>query len=502
MPNKILQKFKAYLVDLAHLKSAISVLNWDKEVYLPEKGNEPRAATLSYLAGELHQKFLSPEFKKLLESAKNETVKSAADPSLDAIIREVSRELEREEKLPLAFVKELARVTAEAHHIWVHARKKSDFKIFLPQLQKVLDLKRKEANFLGFAKSPYDALLDLYEPYATTEEISILLQELKNFLVPFLEKIKQSSVLIDPKILKGNFAIEKQKAFGNLVLEKMGFNFGAGRLDISAHPFTIAHHPWDVRITTRYDEYNFFYSLSSTIHEAGHALYEQSLPAENFGTPLAESVSLGVHESQSRVWENIIGKGKPFWQYFYPLLQKEFPSPFSNISFEDFYRAINYVVPSLIRTESDEVTYNLHIILRFEIEKNLIEGAINAKDAPQIWNEKFKELFGISVPNDTCGILQDVHWSGGNFGYFPTYSLGNLYSAQFYNTAKQQLLNLENEISKGEFGLLRNWLKEKIHIHGKFYSADSLVQNVTGEKLNSKYFMDYLTKKYSAIYGL
>ncbi|MBI2515007.1 carboxypeptidase M32 [Candidatus Wolfebacteria bacterium] len=495
-------EFKEKLKELAHLKSAFSVLHWDKEVYMPAQGNKPRAETLAYLSGELHQKFLSSKFKKLLEASKDRMAKGELTPEESAIVREVRREFERESKMPLEFVKELTRVTAEAHWVWAEARKKSDFRIFLPYLKKIVELKRKEAEFAGFKNSPYDALLDVYEPCATAEEISVILEELKQFLVPFLKKIQTSSRQINPQILKGNFSIEKQKEFGKLVLEKMGFSFEAGRLDTSTHPFTIAHHPYDVRITSRYDKNNLFYSLSSTIHEAGHALYEQGLLAENFGTPLGESVSLGVHESQSRVWENIVAKNKPFWRYFYPILQQKFKEPFQKISIDDFYPALNSVQPGFIRTEADEITYNLHIILRFEIEKALIEGTIAVENLPLIWNEKVKELLGLEAPNDAMGVLQDVHWSGGGIGYFPTYTLGNLYSAQFYETAKRDVLNLEDEIAAGEFGHFRNWLRKKIHIHGKFYRASDLVYNITGEKLNSRYFIEYLKKKYGEIYEL
>lgn len=500
--NKIFDDFKNQLVELSHLKSALSVLHWDTAVYMPERGNVPRAATISHLAGELHEKFLSPKFKSSLNKVKSQMDAGKLTPEESAIVREVWREFEREEKLPVEFVKELTRVTSEARQVWAEARKKSDFKIFLPDLKKIVELKRKEANLVGFQNSPYDALLDTYEPYTSTEEITVVLEELKGFLAALLKKIQNSKVNINPNILKGDFDIEKQKTICKLVAEKMGFDFSRGRLDTSTHPFTISPHPYDVRITTRFKNDDLFYSLISTIHETGHALYEQGLLAENFGTPLSESVSLGIHESQSRIWENIVGKGRPFWIYFYPILQKEFPSIFSKITFDDFYQALNYVKPSFIRTEADEVTYNLHIILRFEIEKALIEGTIEAEDLPKIWNERVKELLGLDVPNDALGVLQDVHWSGGSIGYFPTYTLGNLYSAQFYKTAKRDILNLEDEIAKGELGHLRKWLRDKIHIHGKFYSADKLVLNVTGEKLTSRYFTEYLTKKYEEIYKL
>lgn len=500
--DKPLKTFKEKLQELAHLKMALSVMHWDQEVYMPPEGSAPRALALSYIAGELHEKFLSTQFKKILAELNEARSMGHLREKDAAVIREVSREFEREEKFPLKFVKELIQTTSEAHHVWIEARKKNDFKIFLPHLEKIIELKREEANLVGFKSSPYDALLDTYEPYATTEDIGIALEDMKNFLVPFIQKIKPSLMDMKPEILAGDFDIDKQDKFGKMVAEKIGFNFKAGRLDVSAHPFTIGHHPQDVRITTRYDRHNLFTSLGSIIHETGHALYEQGQLVENFGTPLGESVSLGIHESQSRVWENLVGKSRPFWQYFYPLLKIEFTPHFDSIRLEDFYRAINCVRPSLIRTESDEVTYNLHIILRFEIEKALIEGDMAAEDLPQIWNEKTKSLLGIDVPSDSMGVLQDVHWSGGMFGYFPTYTLGNLYSAQFYAAAKRDILSLEEEIAAGEFGHFRNWLRGKIHIHGKLYTASELCMRATGEKLNGKYFIDYIKNKYGDIYGI
>jgi carboxypeptidase Taq len=500
--DKLFNEFKEKLAELAHLNSAFAVLYWDSEVYMPEGGSKTRAQTVSQLAGLIHEKFLAPEFKKILAQLKSQLDENKLEPSEAAIVREVWREFKMEEKLPLEFVKELARITSEAHHIWAEARKKSDFKKFEPQLAKIVELKRKQANFLGFKNSPYDALLDIFEPYSDVEEISLVLNDLKKFSVPFVEKIKKSKIKPEPDILKGDFELKKQGEFNKKVAGLIGFDFKAGRIDPSTHPFTINFHPKDVRFTTRYKKDDLFYSLFSTIHETGHALYEQGILAENFGTPLAESVSLGIHESQSRVWENIVCRGRHFWKYFYPVLKKEFPEPFSKINAEEFYKAINVIRPSLIRTEADEVTYNLHIILRFEIEKELIEGSIEVADLPKIWNAKIKEYFGIDVPDDTQGVLQDVHWSSGLFGYFPTYTLGNLYSAQFYNAAKRDIANLEEQISSGKFGIFKEWLRKNIHIHGKLYKAPDLARNITGEELNSKHFIDYINRKYSEIYQL
>jgi carboxypeptidase Taq len=469
---------------------------------MPSKGAALRAAAISNLAGILHEKFVSKEFAGFLGKAKELLDGEKLNDEETAIVRELWREHERQRKLPVAFVRKMAEASSVGHNIWIKAREKSDFKIFLPQLKKIVNLKRQEAKLVGYKKSPYDALLDTYEPYATSDEISIVLEELKVFLVPFLEKIRESRIRTNPKILEGNYPIEGQKKFNCEVAKKMGFDFEAGRLDTSVHPFSTGFHPNDVRMTTRYREKDLFDSLFGVIHETGHALYEQGLDASNFGTPLGESISLGIHESQSRMWENMVGRSRSFWKYFFPKLQKKFPQPFANLEFEEVYRAINNVEPSLIRVEADEVTYNLHIILRFEIEKELVEGSIEVEDLPKIWNSKTKEYLGLDVKKDSDGVLQDVHWSGGGIGYFPTYALGNLYAAQFYDQAKKEIINLEKEIEVGNFSHLREWLRQKIHIHGKMFTADGLVREVTGEPLTSRYFIDYLKEKYGEIYGM
>ncbi|HLJ24731.1 MAG TPA: carboxypeptidase M32 [Candidatus Acidoferrales bacterium] len=296
--------------------------------------------------------------------------------------------------------------------------------------------------------------------------------------------------------------MERQKIFAQAAGAAIGFDFDAGRLDETTHPFCSGHGPGDCRITTRYNEHHFNEAFFGVLHESGHGIYDQGLPHEHFGTPLGSATSLGIHESQSRLWENMVGKSRPFWIYFYPLLQKEFPSPLQNVPLETFYRSLNSVEPSFIRVEADEVTYNLHVILRFEIERALIEGDIAVGDLPNIWNSKMKELLMLDVPSDSLGVLQDVHWSGGMIGYFPTYSLGNLYSAQFFAAARRDLPKLDDEMARGEFGSLLKWLREKIHVHGKFYSAQELAKNATGEPLNSKYFAEYITRKFGEIYEL
>lgn len=502
MAIKQVEKLRERLVEIAYLGSVVAVLNWDRETNMPPKGADARALGVSYLSAVVHDKFIKIDEDGLLTGLKKQLDADVLPKEDAVIVRETWRSYEREKKLPENFVKELAETTSRAQVVWANARAKSDFKIFLPWLEKVIALKKKEAEFAGYKHSPYDALLDYHEPAMTVRKTEEVLNELKNFLVPFIAKIKNSKIKIKPEITKGKFPIEKQIAFNRKIAQKIGFDFESGRIDQSAHPFSISFHPSDARITTRYDEKNIMYSVSSTIHETGHALYEQGLPANHFGTPLAESVSYGIHESQSRLWENMIGKSFGFWRYFYPALKKDFPKPFKNIPLRQFYESINCVRPSLIRTDADEATYNLHIILRFEIEKEILENKIDVKDLPKIWNQKMKDYLGIKPPNDKMGILQDVHWSMGGIGYFPTYSLGNLYAAQFYNKMSKDIGDIDRQISLGRFGDIKNWLRKNIHSVGKTYTASELAQKVTGEELNSRYFSEYLEKKYGEIYKI
>ncbi len=504
MKKKPIDELKNRLTEITHLGSTIAVLNWDQQVFMPAKGAEMRAKTIAHLSGLYHMTLIAIDSDGLLTNLKSDLdlERKQFSPKDRVIISETWRSFEREKKLPEAFVKELSQTVAEAHTVWVEAKNSNNFKLFQPWLEKIVALKRKEAKYVGYEESPYDALIDLYEPGMTADRAAVILNDLKDFLIPFIEKIKKSKVKLNPKKIQGKFPIQKQKELNELIAKQIGFDLTAGRIDESAHPFTINFNALDVRFTTKYSEENIMQALGATIHEAGHGMYEQGLPSEYFGTPLSESISLGIHESQSRFWENMVGKSKEFWHYFYPKLKKEFPQPFSKISADEFYLNINTVQPSLIRIESDEVTYNIHIIIRFEIEKDLIEGSIEVADVPKIWKTKMKEYLGITVPNDRQGALQDVHWSTGAFGYFPTYTFGNLYSGQFTAQMMKDIPDMKKQIAKGKFDEILNWLRKNIHQHGKMYTAGSLVRAVTGEPLDSKYFIEYLKEKFFAIYKL
>ncbi|HEY4500342.1 MAG TPA: carboxypeptidase M32 [Candidatus Paceibacterota bacterium] len=500
--KKEIEELKKRLHEISHLGSISALAAWDQEVNMPPKGTDARAVSISYLSATLHNKFIAIDSNRLLTKLNKALLSGKIKGSDAVIISETWRTYNREKKLPEKFVKELSETCSKAQSVWAKARKDNDFKLFLPWLRKIVNLKKQEAEYIGYKESPYDALLDAFEPGMTAREVGEIFEGFKIFLIPFLKSIRESKIKIDSKKVKGSFPLDSQRTFNEYMAKSIGFDFSAGEMNVSTHPFASGFHPYDVRLTTRYREDDMLYALGSTIHETGHGLYEQGLPTEHFGTPLCESVSLGIHESQSRMWENIIGKSLSFWKHFYPKLQKQFPVPFKKIPLGDFHKIINRVSPSLIRTEADEVTYNLHVILRFEIEKGMLEGNVKLENLPKIWKEKMKEYLDIDVPNNTLGVLQDVHWSTGGIGYFPTYSLGNLYSAQFYAQMKKDIPNLDLKISKGRFDDILVWLRKNIHSRGKTYKANDLAKKVTGEYLTARHWNDYIKKKYGEIYAL
>jgi carboxypeptidase Taq len=504
-----LKPLTSRLLEIQHLSSAASLLSWDQETYMPPGGGQARADQLSTLHQLAHDKLVSPELEALLsqwiDSATGQALDVPGDPWDEpsrSLLREVWRDFSRAKKLPSDFVKTLSRECSLAQQVWTEARRKNDFKLFLPNLQTVVALKREETQYLGYKDSPYDALLDTYEPGSTVAQLAPLFAVLKSRLVPLLNRIMAAPVTIDETLLTGSYDTTRQMEFGKLILSAMGYDFDRGRLDLSAHPFTTSFHPTDVRVTTRVYEQELPACLFSCIHEGGHGLYDQGLDPDRYGTPLGDSLSLGIHESQSRLWENCIGRSRPFWRCFYPLLQQTFPDQLAEINLEQFYAAINRVKPSLIRVEADELTYNLHIMLRFEIEQGLIEGRTQAEDLPALWNEKMRDYLGLVPARDAEGVLQDVHWSLGAIGYFPTYTLGNLYAVQFYDQASKELPNLEGEIEAGQLTVLTKWLNQKVHRWGRTFTADHLVRRVTGRSLSPEPFLSYLEKKFGELYRL
>ncbi len=491
------QDYKSHLSKVADVEYAISVLNWDQEVFMPEKGAKHRAQQISTLSGIAHELSTNVEFGKLLIKLSKEYLSEIEHLN----VKESLKNYERNNKFTTAFVQQMSKAISEAFIAWQEAKQKSDFSIFSPKLKALVKLKREECELLGYSKHPYNAQLDLYEPGATVEDLDVLFNDVKKELVPFVKQIanaKQNS----ESLMFNYYDKNKQLSYTEELLAQMGYDFKAGRQDISSHPFTTNFGPLDVRVTTRVDENNLNEIMWSSIHEGGHALYEQGLLEENYGLPAGSYLSLGIHESQSRLWENNVGRSLGYWKHNYKRLQEVFPDNLNQYSAEDFYKAMNIVQPSLIRTSADELTYHFHVLIRYEIEKELISGAIEVEDLPKIWNKKYKDYLNIDVPNDAKGVLQDIHWSHGSFGYFPTYSIGSFYAAQFFNQAKKEINNLEQQIENGELIPLLNWLREKIHIHGRLFAANELCEKITGEKLNFKHFLDYAKTKYNKLYQL
>jgi carboxypeptidase Taq len=485
-----------YSRDLYALRSAAGVLAWDQETYMPPKGGEGRARTMAALSRVMHQRFSDPRFGELLDAAAGEKNLTAEER---AVVRELKRDRDRAVKVPEALAAEIAGTVSLAQRAWAEARPKNDTAAFNPWLEKVIALRRREAEHLGYSENAYDALIEGYEPGARASQLRVLLNDLKAELVPLLGKILDARAEKDP--LDGmEFALPTQRRFNQQVLADMGFDLEAGRLDESAHPFTEGVYPQDVRLTTRYSARDLMSALFSTLHEGGHGLYEQGFRPRWFGTPLGEAVSLGVHESQSRLWENQVGRSRDFWSHYYPALQTAFPQ-LAPLDLDAFLKTINRVARSLIRVESDEVTYNLHIVLRFELELALFSGEIEARDLEGAWNEGMLRNIGVTPPAPSQGYMQDVHWSAGLLGYFPTYTLGNLRSAQFFAAARKALPNLSADIRQGRFGALKNWLNENVHAPGRMYAGDDLMERVTGEKTTAAPFIAYLKTKYGELYG-
>jgi len=489
--------------ELETISSCYAVLEWDHQVYMPSGGAEHRARQTSYLAGVLHEKFVDPRIGELIATVEKSDLVKESESIEAANIREWRCGYDKETKLPKELVEELNKTATLAHLEWAAARKENNFEKFQPWLEKIIDLLKKKAEAYGYQGEPYNALLDNYEPGATVEEIADVFEKLRIELVDLLAKIKDAPKKPNPSIVERPYDVERQKVFGEMVAAAMGYDFKRGRLDISTHPFTIGIGPGDTRITTRYNPKRLNDALFGTIHEAGHALYDMGLDkANHYGTPVGQSASLGIHESQSRMWENLVGRSRPFWTYFFPVAQRIFRESLTGVSLDEFYGSVNYVTPSYIRVEADEVTYNLHILLRFELERALMTGDIKPVDVPGEWNKRFKKYFGIDVDKDASGCLQDVHWSQGLVGYFPTYSLGNLYSAQFFAQAQKDIPDLYRRFESGDFLTLREWLREKIHRHGLHYRAKQLCERVTGKPLSHKPLIDYMKAKYGELYGI
>lgn len=497
-----LNALKKRLAEIGDLNNAASVLAWDQQTYMPPGGAAARAQQLATISHITHEKFTDDTIGRLLNELYAYAGSLPYDSDDASLIRVTKRDYDKARLVPPSLVAEIAHATTQAFDAWRKAKAESQFSHFAPYLQRNLDLKRRYAECLGYTNCIYDPLLDDYEPGMKTTQVEAIFANVRKEIVPLIHAISSRLNVADNAFLQQTFDEQRQWDIGIEVARLIGYDFRRGRQDRSPHPFTTSFSIHDVRITTRFTDNYFPAGFFATMHEAGHAVYNQGLRYELERTPLADGASLGVHESQSRMWENLVGRSRPFWKFFMPHVKAVFPEQLKNTDAEKMYRAVNRVMPSFIRVEADEVTYNLHIMLRFELENALLEGRIAVNDLPEAWNTRMQEYLGISPPDDIHGVLQDVHWSHGSFGYFPTYSLGNFFAAQLFDQIKKDISGLDNYFEKGEFHVLLDWLRTHLYPHGRKFTMSELANKITGEPLQTHSFVAYLKDKYGEMYNL
>ena len=496
-----LDELKEVLGEVSDLEEAARVLVWDMETYIPGGGFEGRGKVIATLQKRSHDLFASDRVRSLLDSAGDEIAGLDFDSDQVSLVRVTRRDQERERRIPTELVGAIAEASAAAAPAWREAREKNDFELFAPHLQKTVELSRRKAEAIGYEDRPYNALL-YSEPGMTTAELERIFGRLKEAIVPLIRRIAENVDTVDASILHGHFPEEAQLAFAKRVITDFGFDFERGRMDMSTHPFMMGVNHGDVRLTNRVNAGFLPMSLFGAMHESGHGMYGQGHAAELGRTPLWEGASPGVHESQSRLYENLIGRSRPFWKRWFGELQAVFPEQFGKIDSETFYRAVNRVEPSLIRVEADEVTYNLHILLRFEMENDLLEGRLAVAEVPNAWNAKMEEYLGIEPPNDTLGALQDIHWSFAELGGFPGYTLGNIIGAQLMVAIRSDLPDLDAQIESGQFAPLQRWLVEKVQRHGRKFTPAELLERATGERMDAGPWITYVERKFGEIYDL
>jgi len=492
------------LREIATLGSVQALLSWDQETLMPAKAAPARADQLAWLAQAQHEKRTDPALGGLIASCEQDDA-LCADETERANLREIRRDYERATRLPADLVGEISRATSRGMHIWREAREQSDFALFRPHLEAIVELNRRKASCYGAPEGGvlYDALVEDFEPGMPSAEIAQVFTPLRERLSAFIGEIAGAAGKPDEPLRHVRLPVERQISFNTMVAEALGFDAEAGRLDTSAHPFSEPIAPGDTRMTTRYSEDTFLEALLATIHETGHSIYEQQLPKhERFGQPLAEAVSLGIHESQSRLLENQVGRGEPFWRWALPEAKELFGAPLGETTLDGAVASANRVTPSLIRVEADETTYGLHVMLRFDIERMLFAGDLAVADIPDYWNTRMREDLGVEVPDDRRGCLQDIHWSMGAMGYFPTYLLGSLHAAQMWEVVRRDLPDLDDSMARGEFAPLTAWLKEHVHGLGRRHRAGELIERISGQPLGAEPFMTYLEAKIRPLYGL
>lgn len=501
-PQQAYDELVRELREISVIGSIAAVLNWDEQTFMPHGATDHRATQVSLMSRISHERFTSPRVGELIAIVEQSPLVADAESDVAANIRETRRDYDRATKLPASLVEEMSRTEVLSQQAWTDARKNSDYAAFRPWLDKVLHLKRQECQCVGYKDDPYDALLDQYEPGETAASVRATFEALRGPLVELVGKIVNSGKEAPLDILQRKYPADAQEKLAKEAAKAVGFDFNDGRLDISVHPFCTHLGPGDVRMTTRYDEAYFGDAFFGVLHETGHALYNQGLPKEHYGLPRGDDVSLGIHESQSRMWENLVGRSRSFWRYFLPQARQAFPAALAGVSDDDWYFAINDVRPSLIRTESDETTYNLHVLIRFEIERALLRNDLSTADLPGAWDERMEKYLGIEPPDDARGCLQDIHWSGGAIGYFPTYTLGNLYAAQFFEQARKDVGDLDAQFARGEFAPLLGWLRKNIHSQGMKYTPRQLVRRITGQDLQPTALLAHLRGKAAELYGV
>lgn len=496
-------KYKRYVAQMRKIQdinSALALLHWDNEVNAPSKGASLRGQQIATLSATAHDWATDDELGILLEDLYEHREELSENEAKNI---ELSLSFfNREKKLSTDFVKGFSTAKTNAFQAWIKARKAKDFSLYKKELETIINLLREKASLVGYEKHPYDALIEEYEKGATVEHLDILFGDVRQQLVAFAKEIREKGKPSDKGFLNRHYDRQKQWDFGIELLNQMGYDFEAGRQDISEHPFTTIFSPKDVRVTTRIEEDNPIEMIGGCVHEGGHALYEQGLNPEYYGLPLGMATSLSIHESQSRLWENHVGLSLAYWEANFERMQEQFPAALGDVNVLQFYKAINQLQPNYLRTIADEIHYHLHVLIRYEIEKGLIDGSYSVDTLEEVWNQKYQDFLGLEVPHATHGVLQDVHWAEGLFGYFPTYSLGSFYAAQFFYKASLDIPNLDKEIAKGNMKPLLEWLRYHIHQHGQKYTSEELCKRITGEGLNLKYFMDYATEKYAMIYSL